>query len=246
MPIPTRAEIGEPMPWDILDQAITQINTNTAGIATLGGDLSALDTRVGTAESDIDALELLIAQAGGRGPMARSGSNALFDLAAVCASGTYTAGAPSTTATQYVPFSLPRALSVSHLYCNVTTSASRSARLAIYSSKVVSGEDLPDAQLALVTASLSATGYAGGALGTPVALEAGRLYWVALAVLNTGSGTAQLSHTPAVNLGHSLGFSASSLGSPYLLRAESASAPANAGTTTLLTNVPPAVFARFS
>lgn len=246
MPIPTRAEEGEPLSWDILDSAIEQINENTDDIAALDDGLSALDTRVGTAESDIDALELLIAQAGGRGPIARSGSNALFDLAAVCASGTYTAGAPSTSATQYMPFSLPRSLSVSHLYCNVTTSASRSARLAIYSSKLVSGEDLPDAQLALVTASLSATGYAGGALGTALALEAGRLYWVALAVLSTGSGTAQVSHTPAVNLGHSLGFSASSLGSPYLLRAESASAPANAGTTTLLTNVPPAVFARFS
>lgn len=246
MPIPTRAELDEPMPWDILDQAITQINTNTAGIATLGGDVSALDTRVGTAESDIGDLQALIAQAGGRGPIARSGSDALFDLAAIGASGTYTSGAPSTSATQYMPFSLPRALSVSHLYCNVTTSASRSARLAIYSSKIVSGEDLPDAQLGLVTASLSATGYAGGALGSPLALEAGRLYWAALAVLSTGSGTAQLSHTPSVNLGHSLGLSASSLGSPYLLRAESASAPANAGTTTLLTNVPPAVFARFS
>ena len=246
MTIPTRGSYGEPLPWAVGDQLIEQVNENTADIATLDGDVSGLDTRVGTAESDIEDLQELIAQAGGRGPIARSGSNALFDLAAVAASGTYTAGAPSTSATQYMPFSLPRSLSVSHLYCNVTTSASRSARLAIYSSKLVSGEDLPDAQLALVTASLSATGYAGGALGSPLALSAGRLYWVALAVLSTGSGTAQVSHTPAVNLGHSLGFSASSLGSPYLLRAESASAPANAGSTTLLTNVPPAVFARFA
>ena len=142
-----------------------------------------------------------------------------------------------------MPFSLPLA-SVSHLYCNVDIRIAIGAACDLF---IEGGQrrGLPDAQLALCDGIAERDGYAGGRSERRSRLKRAIVLGGA-AVLSTGSGTAQVSHTPAVNLGHSLGFSASSLGSPYLLRAESASAPQNAGTTTLLTNVPPAVFARFS
>ena len=246
MPLPTRAELGRKLTWQEADDVIIAVNGNTEAIDEHADELTSVGSRLGIAESDIDALQLIAAFSGGRAPMARGGSNALFDLGAITAGGTYTAGGVNVGSTYYMPFSVPRALSLSHLYCNVTTAASRSAYLAIYSNKTVSGEDLPDSRLAVLTASLSATGYAGGALGTPLALDPGRLYWRALSVVNTGSGSAQVSYTPASVLAQAMGYSASALGNAYLRRIASESAPATAGSTTLETTVPPAIFARFS
>lgn len=246
MPLPTREELGRRLTWQEMDDVIVRVNENTETIDEHTDALTSVDLRLDTAESDIDALQVLAAFGGGRAPIARGGSNALFDLGAITSGGSYTSAGASVANTYYTPFSVPRALSLSHLYCNVTTAASRSAYIAIYSNKTVGGEDQPDARLAVLTASLSATGYAGGALGAPLALDPGRLYWRALSVINTGSGSVQVSYTPASVLAHALGFPASAFGNPYLRRVASETAPATAGSTTLETTVPPAIFARFS
>lgn len=246
MAIPTRGESEDPLDWTIGDQWIIEHNDLMERMASAEGDIGTVSSGLVAANGDISALQGMLANAGGRTPIARGGGNAVFDLGAITAGGTYTSGGVNVGSTYYMPFSVPRALSLSHLYCNVTTGASRSAYLAIYSNKTVSGEDLPDSRLAVLTASLSATGYAGGALGTPLALDPGRLYWRAISVINTGSGSVQVSYTPASVLALALGFSASAFGNPYLRRVASETAPATAGSTTLETTVPPAIFARFS
>lgn len=82
----------------------------------------------------------------------------------------------------YIPFMVPRQVTLSGLRISVTTASAGQANLGLYGSAVASGSDVPGAMLAAITATLDTgtTGDKTGNFASQLVLTPGTLYWAAL------------------------------------------------------------------
>jgi hypothetical protein len=100
----------------------------------------------------------------------------------------------------FIPLVVPRDVNLTGLRISVTTAASGTASIGIYSNTVVNGEDAPGSLLASVTDfDLGTTGDKTGALN--YTLNAGTLYWVSM----IASAYAAIRHLTSSNHGSVLG-----------------------------------------
>lgn len=82
----------------------------------------------------------------------------------------------------YVPFSVPRSVTLTGLRISVTTAAAGQANLGIYGTAIVSGSEAPGNLIAAIDATLDtgATGERFGLFASYLTLHPGRIYWAAL------------------------------------------------------------------